>query len=330
MKRIVFSIIPILSVLVVLLFTSCDKLIYEDLEDCPQGVYISFYHQTPCMGAPTDLGAVEGLHLFAFDLSDHLVKIDRIDGQVDLSKAYEMELPPVEHGQYSIIAWAGTSDEFFFLNEFIVGESTKEDVLMTLRSKDSNAVALGSHQVWHGESRVITLPDRKEYGSVYEEVAINMLEVTNRIQVTLKLHESVCDRLDIDDFELMISSANGTSLINKRMPLGAAQLTYPGTEISSDETSVCLAYTLMELKSGYSNVLKVYNREEDKVYFLQDLLGKVLLENPNVNLECTHDFDIVMEIEDECQACLENHLVVHIMINNYTIHSYAVELSNRY
>lgn len=329
MKRF-FSILPALLALTVLLFTGCDKYIYEDLEECPQGVYISFYHQTPCMDEPTAVGEVDGLHVFAFDLHDKLVKIERVDGQVDLSKAYEMELPPVQKGHYSFIAWAGTNNQFFDLNEFVVGKTTKEDVLMTLRSKDSNAVGLGSHQVWQGESKAISLPDRKEYGTVYEEVAINMLEVTNRINLTLKLHESVCETLDIDDFEIMISSANGTSLINKRMPLSAAQLTYPGTEIARDEFSVSLAYTLMELKSGYNNVLKVYNKKEDKVYFLQDLLGKVLLENPNVNLECTHDFDIVMEIEDTCKSCPDNNLVVHIMINNYAIHSFAVELSNRY
>ncbi|MBR8766227.1 Minor fimbrium anchoring subunit Mfa2 [Porphyromonas levii] len=326
----VSSITLVLSALMVFLFSGCDKYIYEDLEECPQGVYISFYHQTPCMDEPTAVGEVDGLHVFAFDLHDKLVKIERIEGLVDIVEAYKVELPPVEKGQYSFIAWAGTSDQFFTLNQFVVGETTKEDVLMTLRSKDSNAVGLGSHQVWQGESKAISLPDRKEYGTVYEEVAINMLEVTNRIQVTLKLHESVCETLDIDDFEIMISSANGTSLINKRMPLGAAQLTYPGTEIARDDTSVRLAYTLMELKSGYSNVLKVYNKKEDKNYFVQDLLGKVLLENPNVNLECTHDFDIVMEIEDKCKDCPDNHLVVHIMINNYTIHSFSVDLSNRY
>ncbi|MBR8728811.1 Minor fimbrium anchoring subunit Mfa2 [Porphyromonas levii] len=326
----IYSIILPLSVLIVFLFPGCGQMIYEDLEECPQGVYISFYHQTPCMSEPVALGEVDGLHVFAFDLNDTLVKLERVEGLVDIVEAYKVELPPVEKGQYSFIAWAGTSDQFFTLNQFIVGETTKEDVLMTLRSTNSNSVSLGRHQVWQGESKVVSLPDRKEYGSVFDEVAINMLEVTNRIQVTLKLHESVCDRLDIDDFELMISSANGTSLINKRMPLGAAQLTYPGTEIARDETSVRLAYTLMELKSGYSNVLKVYNKKEDKNYFVQDLLGKVLLENPNVNLECTHDFDIVMEIEDKCKDCPDNHLVVHIMINNYPIHSYAVELSNRY
>lgn len=329
MKRVFSHILP-LSALVLLLFTGCDKYIYENLEECPQGVYISFYHQTPCMDEPTSVGEVDGLHVFAFDLNDKLVKMERIEGLVDLVKAYKVELPPVEKGQYSFIAWAGSVDKFFVLNDFVVGKTTKEDVMMTLRSQDSNAIALGAHQVWQGESKVVSLPDRKKYGSVFDEVAINMLEVTNRINLTLKLHESVCEKLDIDDFEITISSANGTSLINQRMPLGTAILNYPGTEVAREEFSVKRTYTLMELKSGYKNVLKVYNKKEDKTYFIQDLLGKVLQENPNVNLECAHDFDIVMEIEDKCKDCPDNNLVVHIIIDNYKIHSFAVDLSNRY
>lgn len=313
-----------------LFFTGCGKYIYENLEECPQGVFISFYHQTPCMAEPTAVGEVDGLHVFAFDLNDKLVKVERVSGMVDLVKAYKVELPPVEKGQYSFIAWAGGIDKFFALKEFIVGKTTKEDVMMTLRSKESNAVALGSHQVWQGESKVVSLPDRKTHGSVFDEISINMLEVTNRINLTLKLHESVCEKLNIDDFEITISSANGTTLINKRMPLNAAKLNYPGTIVSKDETSIKLAYTLMELKSGYNNVLKVYNKKEDKTYFIEDLLGEVLLQNPNVNLECEHDLDIVMEIEDKCKDCPDNNMVVNILINNYPIHSFPVALSNRY
>lgn len=326
----VSSITLVLSAFVVLLFTGCDKYIYEDLEECPQGVFISFYHQTPCMDEPTAVGEVDGLHVFAFDLHDKLVKIERVAGMVDLVKAYKVELPPVEKGQYSFIAWAGGTDKYFSLNEYIVGKTTKEEVMLTLRSKDGNALALDGHQVWRGESKVVSLPDRKEFGSVFDEVAINMLEVTNRLNLELKLHESVCEELDIDDFKITISSANGTSLINGRMPLGAAQLTYPGTEVSRNESSVRLAYTMMELKSGYNNVLSVYNTKEDKVYFKQDLLGKVLLENPNVNLECTHDFNVVLEIEDKCKECSNHQLVINILVNNYVIHSFAVELANRY
>lgn len=324
-KGIISLVLPLL-----LVATSCDKHVFDNLAECPQGVYISFYHQTPCMDKPVPVGEVDGLYVFAFDLDDKLVKMETVSGPIDLVKAYKVELPPVEKGQYSFIAWAGANDKYFDLGKFIVGITTKKDVMLALRQQEGMALSLKDHQVWQGESRVVSLPDRKTHGSVFDEVSINMQEVTNRINLTLRLHESVCDKLDIKDFEITIASANGTSLINKRMPLGGTQLTYPATEVAREAHQVKLSYTLMELKSGYNNVLKVYNKKEDKSYFVLDLLGKVLLENPNVNLECTHDFDIVLEIEDKCKSCPDNNLVVHIIINNYQIHSFALELSNRY
>lgn len=325
MNRVHHIILPLLTLLA--LTVSCSKIIYEDLEECPQGVYISFYNQTPCMEAPEAVGEVNGLYVFAFDLNDVLVTVKKVTGWVDLTEVYKVELPPVENGQYSFIAWGGTPDQYFTLGNFVEGTTTKKDVMLRLRAESDKAISLGEHKVWQGESRVVSLPDRKEYGTVYANVSINMLEVTNRINITLRLHESVRDRYDIDDFDILTYSADGTYLINRRMPLGTPTLNYPGVELYKDKFARTLSFTLMELKSGYHNLLRLHNKKEKKDFLEQDLLGKVLLENPNVNLECTHDFDIVLELEDKCK---DNNLVINIFINNYQIHSFPVNLINRY
>ncbi len=328
MNRVHHIILPLLTLLA--LTVSCSKIIYEDLEECPQGVYISFYNQTPCMKAPEAVGEVNGLYVFAFDLNDVLVTVRKVTGWVDLTEVYKVELPPVENGQYSFIAWGGTADQYFTLGNFVEGVTTKKDVMLRLRAESDKAISLGEHKVWQGESRVVSLPDRKEYGTVYANVSINMLEVTNRINITLRLHESVRDRYDIDDFDIQTYSADGTYLINRRMPLDNPTLTYPGVELYKDKFARTLSFTLMELKSGYHNLLRLHNKKEKKDFLEQDLLGKVLLENPNVNLECTHDFDIVLELEDKCKDCPDNNLVINIFINNYQIHSFPVNLINRY
>lgn len=325
MNRVHHIILPLLTLLA--LTVSCSKIIYEDLEECPQGVYISFYNQTPCMEAPEAVGEVNGLYVFAFDLNDVLVTVKKVTGWVDLTEVYKVELPPVENGQYSFIAWGGTPDQYFTLGNFVEGTTTKKDVMLRLRAESDKAISLGEHKVWQGESRVVSLPDRKEYGTVYANVSINMLEVTNRINITLRLHESVRDRYDIDDFDILTYSADGTYLINRRMPLGTPTLNYSGIELYKDKFARTLSFTLMELKSGYHNLLRLHNKKEKKDFLEQDLLGKVLLENPNVNLECTHDFDIVLELEDKCK---DNNLVINIFINNYQIHSFPVNLINRY
>lgn len=324
--------LTIISILLtsLLTFISCGKLIYEDLEECPQGVYISFYNQTPCMTDPQPVGEVEGLHIFAFDLNDKLVKVETVTGKVDLIETYKVELPPIEKGQYSFIAWAGTADRFFDFKSFVLGETTKTDVLMSLKLQSGVATYLGQHKVWQGSSKVVTLPDRATYGSFYDNIAINMLEATNRVNITLQLHESVRDVLEIKDFEVAVSSANGTVQIDRRIPLGQTAISYPANVVSESTHSKTLAFSLMELRSGLNSTLRVHNIKEEKDYFRQDLIGKLLLEIPNVNLECTHDFDITLEIEDLCKQCPDNNLVVWVTINNYKLHSFAVNLSNRY
>ena len=248
MNRVHHIILPLLTLLA--LTVSCSKIIYEDLEECPQGVYISFYNQTPCMEAPEAVGEVNGLYVFAFDLNDVLVTVKKVTGWVDLTEVYKVELPPVENGQYSFIAWGGTPDQYFTLGNFVEGTTTKKDVMLRLRAESDKAISLGEHKVWQGESRVVSLPDRKEYGTVYANVSINMLEVTNRINITLRLHESVRDRYDIDDFDIQTYSADGTYLINRRMPLDNPTLNYPGVELYKDKFARTLSFTLMELKSG--------------------------------------------------------------------------------
>ena len=104
MNRVHHIILPLLTLLA--LTTSCSKIIYEDLEECPQGVYISFYNQTPCMEAPETVGEVNGLYVFAFDLNDVLVTVKKVTGWVDLTEAYKVELhlsrrdsTPSSHGE---------------------------------------------------------------------------------------------------------------------------------------------------------------------------------------------------------------------------------------
>lgn len=64
------------------------------------------------------------------------------------------------------------------------------------------------------------MPDAAEISSLYKYTAIN-LEKTNRINITVKIHESIKDKLDPRDFVVGIKSANGVLNIDGTMPLGA-------------------------------------------------------------------------------------------------------------
>ena len=142
------------------LFWGCDSLIYDDLKDCPQGVYVKFYSKTPCVDDSLFIGSVSSLTVFAFDQEGKLsTTVQQQD--VTLDRDYEM-LVPVSDGNYSFIAWTGINDKFK-KNTFTPGITTKEDVMMTINSTNNMATTLTSTEhIWHGESPVVFLPNPEE------------------------------------------------------------------------------------------------------------------------------------------------------------------------
>lgn len=321
-------VIGVLTLFVGALLGSCEPLVYEYLEECPQGAYVSFYTQTRCQAEPVAVGEVDGLYLFAFDVNDVLAHVHKVEGKVDLTKSYKIALPPVKDNQYVIMAWAGLTDKFFDLNAPVIGKTKRSDLVAQLkRSTTKEAMTLGAHKVWQGESRTLVLPSPKVYGSIYEPIAINMREETNRINFTLRLHKSVWERVNIDDFEVKILSANGDYMHSGKVVKDAEQMSYPATFVSKDEHSLKLHYTLMRLESGNNSIIKVRNTKEEKTYISKDLISEILGKVPNLDLACLHDFDVDVEIRD-CST--NNNLMVTIKINDYQLHSFMVELSNRY
>ncbi len=201
----------------------CDLLIYDGLEDCPQGVYVKFYSMTPCDVDSTFIGEVPSLTVFAFDENDKLVT-SVSQQNVTLSRDYEI-LVPVSNGNFSFVAWAGVNDKFTS-GTFTRGTTTRKDVMLTLKSTGNLAANIGNLHVWHGGSSMISLPDPSKDGSVYKYTAINLEELTNRVKVIVEIESSVKD-IAPQDLEVSVASANGMVNIDGSMPLKSPKLNYP-------------------------------------------------------------------------------------------------------
>lgn len=303
----------------------CNSLVYDDLSDCPQGVYVKFYSMTPCEVDSTFIGQVSDLHLFAFNEQDMLVSMTALK-DVNLDRNNQI-LVPLSNGYYSFIGWAGVNDKFT-MSSFTEGVTTKKDVMLTLKSQNNRAVALGDHKVWQGISPVVFLEDPAEVGTQYKYTAVNLQEVTNRINVEVELHESVLGDTDPRDYVIEISSANGTINIDGTMPLNKEALTYPAT-IAYTNNNLTASYSLMDLKTGYNNLISVKNVVTDELIWQGDLLGTVLLKNDNVNLACDNDFDVKFVIKDKCLNC-GTYICWAIYVNDWQIHSYETELGGDY
>jgi hypothetical protein len=310
------------------LFWGCDSLIYDDLKDCPQGVYVKFYSKTPCADDSLFIGNVSSLIVFAFDQEGRLSTTVQ-QQNVNLNRDFEV-LVPVSNGNYSFIAWAGVSEKLK-RSSFNPGVTTKEDVMITINSINGVAERLNTttERIWHGESPVVFLPNPEEYGSLYKHTAVNLRELTNRVKVIVEFDNVTMKTYDPTKLNVAVSSANGTVRINGTMPMNTPVLTYPSIETKMEGNTGEWNYAMLDLTTGYSNKLNITytgNNKEETV-FDGDLIASILLRavDKGVNLDCENDFTIKFLIKDYCAECW-THFSCAIYVNNWLVHSYSTDL----
>ena len=303
---------------------SCDSFIYDNLKDCPQGVYVKFYSMTPCESDSTFIGSVPSLTVFAFDKSDKLVT-SVTKQNVTLSRDFEV-LVPVSDGNFTFVAWAGIDDKFTTAT-FTNGTTTKKDVMLTLKSTSNTAADLGKTRVWQGESPVVFLPSPKDNGSFYQHTAVNLRELTNRLTVIVEFDKTInLQEITPKDLTIAVSSANGITDIDGNMPFGSPVLNYPVLNTTYTDNSVTWNFALMDLVTGYRNTLKIDYPAKDQKLFDGDLIGSILLNTvgSNINMACDNNFIVKFVMRDYCATC-GTHFSCDVFVNNWLVHSYEIE-----
>ena len=304
---------------------SCNSLIYDDLSECPQGVYVRFYTLTPCDTDTSYVGNVPTLTVFAFDESGKLVT-SASEQNVTLSREYEV-LMPVSNGNFSFIAWAGMNDNFT-ISTFTPGTTTKEEVMLAIKTTEGVASNLGTTKVWQGESPVVSLPDPDKYASVFKRAAVNMLELTNRVKLIIEFNPADTP-VEMDEFTVSLGSKNGTMNINGSVPADAPAVVYPALNRSETATSFTWDYALMDLIKGAGNNLTITWGVTGETIFDGDFVEKLLLNTSggNINLACENDFEIRMKLTDYCETC-ETRFTIEITVNDWEVYEYEVDLGN--
>lgn len=308
------------------IFWGCDSLVYDDLADCPQGVYVKFYSMTPCESDSTFIGSVPSLTVFAFDENQKLVT-SITQQNTNLSRDFEV-LVPVSNGNFTFVAWAGVDDKFT-KGTFTNGATTKKDVMLKLNAASGLAANLSGTRVWQGESSAVYLPNPEEYGTLYKHTAVNLREVTNRVKLIVEFDKATMKAYDPKALHAEVSSANGTLHIDGTMPLNEPVLTYPSA-VAYGENMATWNYNMLALKTGYNNNLHIYytgNKEEGEAVFDGDLIAGILLRavEKGVNMDCENDFTIKFLIKDYCVECW-THFSCSIYVNDWLVHSYETEM----
>jgi hypothetical protein len=235
--------------------------------------------------------------------------------EVRLAADYTYTLD-ARNGLYTVVAWAGVDAETFDMEEPVVGVTTKEDVLFSLRNIDGRAVSYDGSRVYYGESEAVSLPDPAIYGSVFKEASINMQEQTNRITVEVEGLPSP------DDYEVMITSGSRAVCFDGGQKSGTQIEYLPVVHPTSDVLAA--SFTVIGLTTEFDTDLVVRHKASGAELYRGDLLGTLLLKNPNVNLACDHDFVIRFTTEDKCDC--GTYTVMEIWVNKWLVHSYETTL----
>ena len=295
----------------------CDALIYEDMLDCPQGVYLKFYTKTPCDTDTIYPADISNLNVFVFDENDRFVA-DYTEENVTLSSGYEMLIPIYPHGKYSFVAWANV-DNHYEMKNLQQGTTTKENLLLQLKQSAGMAVDLKGETLYAGTSDHVFLPDPESVlGAFYEHTSIRLTQYVNRIDVIVEGFAVP------QDYKVEITMRNGDYAVNGDILLNGDAMQYP-PEYSYGDSTLTAKFNTLKLETGYDDWLTLKGKE-DEVLYHEDLLGTLLLQNPDVNLSCDHDFVIRFKVKEND----DTYVVTEVWVNDWLIHSYDTEIDSDY
>ncbi|MDR0955276.1 MAG: FimB/Mfa2 family fimbrial subunit [Rikenellaceae bacterium] len=301
------------AVALVLALTGCG--IMEELNDCPQGIDLQFYSQTPCDPQPVYPAEMADLNLYVFNERNVLASF-RPASSVNVVASEYTHTVEAKNGLYTVVAWAGLDIERFDLSTPVVGVTTKEDLLFSLRHTGGRALSYADKRVFYGESDPVYLPDPAIYGSVFKAADVNLKELTKRISVEVE------GLSNPQDYEVVIESKSEAMRYDGE-PLAGAQIEYQPIlrPVGSELTA---SFTVMQLSTGFDTTLVIRQKSTGQELYRGDLLGTLLLKNPTVNLACDCDFTIRFTAADAC-GC-GTYAIMKIWVNEWLVHSYETSL----
>lgn len=303
-------------------FGSCCTGIYDNNENCPTTLHIGFYNRTMCASDTTWLGDVKQLNLMVFDDNNRLFAATSLP-QANLNQQFRIDLR-VPQGAYSLVAWAGMNKNFW-VADLAKGKTKREDLFIKLNASANNQAPLLGDNLWFGFTNTpVVMPSPAEFGAIEKEVMLNMQQKNYHLKVTVELDASITDKIKPNDIAVAITSANGAYRIDGSMPLDNPILNYP-SNISYDGNMLMANYELLDLRTGYHNTITLTDIKNNKVIYTGDLLGNILQDTENVNLDCEHNLTVKFLLKDKCADC-KTFQAVCIWVNNWIIHSYETDL----
>lgn len=304
--------ILLLNTLILVFLSGCIK---DDYEDCVQGIDIRFYSINKCSTDTLYPQQISDITLCVFDEQGLLVgykKNNEISFQRNLAERMELR----EGGLYTVVAWSGLNDALYDINIPQEMSSKKSDLLFRIKRTLKRVSSTIGTPIYYGESPAVYVPQASGVESIFKVTAVNMQEITNRLTI-------IVEGLDnAENYQIDIESNNGSMNIDGT--IANDEVVEYDSEHLIRSNILEAEFTLLKLQTGSTNTIVVKSKIDGRELYRGSLLGTLLLKNPEVNLDCDHDFVIRFTTHDQCSC--GTYTIAQIWVNNWLIHSYETEL----
>lgn len=214
--------------LMLLALSSCDGLIYDDLDPCPDnGLRIPFHYDMNMKFADAFQHEVTEVELFVFTLDGNLVMRKKASGselKTEDFGTYRMNLDDLTPGTYDMIAWAhGDNYEPTFEINDPWASRASEDLYCTLRTTwlaDEEYSDTDLRRLYHARRRVTVSKHDQE---VVDLPPMMLTKDTNVVRVLLQHLDG--SNIDSSHFDFYITD-NYTVLDHNNTPGNQTRLTY--------------------------------------------------------------------------------------------------------
>jgi hypothetical protein len=290
----------------------CD--IRDEAGDCALSV-VSLYSQTPCDAAAEYPESIDAVNVLAFD-GEGILYQSYESGSIKALRDYSLQVPLPE-GLYNIMAWSGLDGNVLDMSRLKAGTARAEDIIFSLRASDAGLSLPHGTRIYCGVSAPLIITDDSRRFDDFRNTAVNMLEITNRVNVVL-------DGLpDPADYEAVIETTATAMCADGTLAVGAETQRYIPESYVRD-LALTADFTLLKLDVAYDNMLVIRSKADGKELFRGSLLGTLLLKNPYVNPQCQNDFTIRFTADDICEC--GTYMITEIWVNSWLVHSYDANL----
>ncbi|MCD8186261.1 MAG: FimB/Mfa2 family fimbrial subunit [Rikenellaceae bacterium] len=282
----------------------------KNSRDCERTLELFLYSQTACQSEPEYPDRIEELLICLFDGNGVLTQIFS-RGPITLDPEYRESLTVTRTGTYTVSVWSGIEPSTFALFEPIPGVTTREEVFLRVLRQERYTTLDRDTFLYYGESAPIPVVDRSIEPIT---VSVNLQQITNRLTVRI---EGIPAEM-VESTEVYVESDNGTMALDSRLLEDEILVYYPYERENGQEIQA--EFTLLKLDAEHTNLISIRNQREEEFLYRGDLLEELILQNPQLNLECDHDFEITFTVGPGEEP--GTYMILRVRVNDWLVHSY--------